>query len=458
MQLRWRRGRDAHAGRTIAASLAMATCSLLRAETGPSVVAEEPRRWLFDTGVLYFGEQDRIQDLSASALIRRLFTGDRRLSLRLVYDTLTGASANGAVPANSPQTFTSASGGKAYTVQPGETPLDPTFMDVRVALDAGWDQPVGASSRAGFGLAVSSETDYLSTGLNARLSRDFNQHNTTLGAGASFEWDSIEPLGGVPVPFGAMGPPREDDDEDESTRLRLASSATLPPPPGPRQMGDVETKRVTDLLLGVTQVFGPRTVGMLNYSYSRSTGYLTDPYKILSVVDPVTGDPVADPNGMYVYLFESRPETRTKHGLYGEVRHHFPRDVVAGSYRFMTDDWGIQSHTFEASYRLQPGRFYVQPHLRWYTQSAADFYERVLFAGDAVPHHASADYRLGKMDAWTAGVKYGLPLDDSREWSVRVEYYAQSGSSPPESQVGSLEGFDLFPDVNSLIVQVGFSF
>jgi len=26
----------------------------------------------------------------------------------------------------------------------------------------------------------------------------------------------------------------------------------------------------------------------LNYSYSDSSGYLTDPYKILSVVDPVT--------------------------------------------------------------------------------------------------------------------------------------------------------------------------
>jgi len=447
----------------------MATCSLLRAETGPSVVTEEPKRWLFDTGVLYFGEQDRIQDLSASAVIRRLFDGDRRLSLRLVYDTLTGSSANGAVPATTPQTFTSASGGKAYTVQPGETPLDPTFSDARIALDASWDQPLGTAWRAGYGLAVSSETDYLSTGLNARLSRDFNQHNTTLSAGLALARDSISPLGGVPAPFGIMGPPSEDEDENESAH-RLARntrssahswslSATIPPPAGTSHVGSDETKTVTDLLLGFTQVFSPRTLGMFNYSYSRSTGYLTDPYKVLSVVDPVTGNPLPDPNGiMNTYLFESRPDTRTKHGFYGEIRHHLSRDVIAGSYRFMTDDWGIQSHTFELNYRWQPGRFYFQPHLRYYMQSAADFYQRVLFAGDQLPQHATADYRLGEMNARTAGIKYGLPLDEYREWSVRVEYYAQSGSSPPGSEVGTLREFDLFPAVDSVILQIGYSF
>ena len=51
-----------------------------------------------------------------------------------------------------------------------------------------------------------------------------------------------------------------------------------------------DSKDVLDLLLGFTQVIGPTTVLRVNYSYSDSSGYLNDPYKILSVVDPLTGD------------------------------------------------------------------------------------------------------------------------------------------------------------------------
>ena len=55
--------------------------------------------------------------------------------------------------------------------------------------------------------------------------------------------------------------------------------------------GGSDSKDVLDLLLGVTQVLWRVDILRVNYSYSDSSGYLTDPYKILSVVDPVTGDP-----------------------------------------------------------------------------------------------------------------------------------------------------------------------
>ena len=49
----------------------------------------------------------------------------------------------------------------------------------------------------------------------------------------------------------------------------------------------------TDALVGVTQILSRRSLVELSYSYGKSDGYLTDPYKLLSVVDPVTGIPVA---------------------------------------------------------------------------------------------------------------------------------------------------------------------
>ena len=77
----------------------------------------------------------------------------------------------------------------------------------------------------------------------------------------------------------------------------------------------------------------------VNYSYSDSSGYLTDPYKILSVVDPVTGDTVerAPASGVLgptgVYRYESRPDSRRKQGLYAELKHDFTGKVLGVSYR-----------------------------------------------------------------------------------------------------------------------------
>jgi hypothetical protein len=214
-----------------------------------------------------------------------------------------------------------------------------------------------------------------------------------------------------------------------------------------------------DLLVGVTQVLGRRTLGQINYSMSRASGYLSDPYKVVSVVDGVTGDPVPYLGGINLYRFESRPDERLKHSLFAQVRHHFSRDFIDASYRFMTDDWGVTSHTVDLRYRWKwHDKAYWQPHLRWYTQTAADFYTFGLIDGAALPANASADYRLGELDAYTVGLKYGRSLSDRREWSVRVEYYSQSGDGSPPQAFGSLTAFDLFPTVDAVIVQGGFTF
>jgi hypothetical protein len=220
--------------------------------------------------------------------------------------------------------------------------------------------------------------------------------------------------------------------------------------------GGSDDKTVADFLIGVTQVLGRNTIGQLNYSLSIADGYLTDPYKLLSVVDRETGELAPGAGGRDLYLFEARPDSRTKHSLYGLWKHALDRDVVDLSYRYMTDDWEIESHTLEARYRWELGSFYLQPHVRYYTQSAAEFYVGALFDDDELPRFASADYRLGELDSYTLGLTYGRPLPDGRQWTVRLEYYNQSGTSPPESAVGSLRDFNLSPSVDALLAEVGF--
>jgi hypothetical protein len=419
----------------IVTALAAATGALLGAPASATAFQDELARWSFDASVLYYDEGDRVRDVSANILVKRLFRRGGQLKGKVSVDALTGASASGATPAGLPQTFTTPSGKSSYVTPAGQTPLDSTFHDTRGAFDVSWLQPAGLRSNFEFGAALSIEYDYFSSGINGRYSHEFNDRNTTLNVGVAVAVDTVSPVGGTPIAFGAM----------------------LPPGDMSNKAGN-DSKNVADFVIGVSQVFGERTIGQLNYSFSRSDGYLTDPYKLISVVDPVTGAPSPGPAGLDLYRFESRPDERTKHSVFAQVRHQFRRDILDASYRFMTDDWGIRSHTVELRYRWRRPSFYVEPHARVYTQTAADFYRTVLFNGDPIPNHASADYRLGEMNGMTLGLKYGHPFGKGMEWGVRAELYRQSGRAPPEFNVGALQSFDLFPTVNALIVQGDFGF
>jgi hypothetical protein len=254
-------------------------------------------------------------------------------------------------------------------------------------------------------------------------------------------------VGGVPLPFSRM-----DDVVDEEVTP-------------PSRSGDNEDKKVLDVLLGVTQVIGRHTLLRLNYSYSDSSGYLTDPYKILSVVDPVTGQPllrtpppgVEGPGG--VYLFERRPDARSKQSVYGELRQDFSGKVLSLGYRYSTDDWQVDSHTLEGRFRFPVGESsYLEPHLRYYTQTAADFYRYSLADGAPLPEFASADARLADLDAYTFGVKYARQTAGGNEWSARLEWYHQTSKAPAETLIGNQPGNVLMPDFDAVILQFGYHF
>jgi hypothetical protein len=424
------------AGR-LASALAAATCALLGGTGGPPALAadEQPTHWRFDSALLLYDEGDRVQDASLNFVAGKLFSNGQGLSLRLGVDALTGASASGAVAALGAQTFTTPSGNASYQTTAGEIPLDPTFLDTRIAVSGTWTRPLGRRSGIDLGLSLSNEYDYFHAGVNSQFRRDFNERNTTLTAGVAVAFDDIDPVGGAPIPLAMMLPTTQ-------TGNKLAG----------------DTKTVLDVLLGVTQVFGQRTIGQLNYSYSDSSGYLTDPYKVLSVVDPISGNPTAGPGSLSLYLFEARPDSRAKHSLFAQVKRQIGNSVLDASYRYMTDDWGIGSHTVDLRYRWRFKSFHLQPHVRYYTQTAADFYRGVLLEGDPLPGYASADYRLSDLKGMTYGIKLGFPTAKGREWSVRVEYYDQSSETPSETQVGVLSSLYVDPTVDALIVQTGFRF
>ncbi len=382
------------------------------------------------SAVMLYKEADRVKVLEGVVNVNHEFSNGKSANFKIVFDTMSGASANGATPASFVQTFTRPSGEGSYQTEIGKTPLDDTFKDGRFALSGGGVLPLNRMTNLSAGLYASSEHDYSSLGLNAAITCDFNKRSTTLALRTSYYHDTISPEGGRPIPLAIMPGIGENQ---------------------PRLQDD-GSKDVMDIGLGWTQVLNRSTIAQLSYTFSKVTGYQTDPYKIVSQVDAVSGNPDN-------YLFENRPEDRARHVVFGKINHHLGRDIVSMSYRFMNDDWGIQSHTVDLTYRWNFSKTkYLRPHFRYYNQGAADFYQRYLVSGEALPESVSADYRLGDMVAYTVGLKHGRTLSNGHNLSFRLEYYLQTGESHPADAVGVLKDYDLYPSVGAIMFQVGYSF
>ncbi len=428
---------------SISVVLATATCTLLGSGLPTPVDAQEEPSWNFNTSVLYYGEdQGRVKDYSVKAIAQRMFVDDRILTMGVTIDGLTGATPSGAITQDVIQTLTRPSGNAVYDVPAGAYPLDDTFLDTRVELTVNWQQPVGNTSLFNIGASASKEYDYTHVGLNAKFATDFNKRNTTLSAGVAIGHDQIDPEGGIPVPYSPML-----DVGDLSNRV------------------GTDTKDILDVVVGVSQVLSRNLVVQANYSYSYSEGYLNDPYRILSIVDGVSGDtiPRTPPAGVegpsHEFVFESRPTERTKHSLYTQAKYYMDGKVLDVSYRYMTDDWEIDSHTVDLRYRWPLGASkYLEPHLRFYSQNEAEFYRLSLIDGATLPANASTDYRLGDFDAITAGIKFGWKTRNDNDMSIRVEWYQQSGSVPANLIIGNQAGRDNYPDLNALIVQFSYRF
>jgi len=201
----------------------------------------------------------------------------------------------------------------------------------------------------------------------------------------------------------------------------------------------------------------------LNYSYSWSRGYLNDPYKVVSVLNthlggmiPMFGPPIGEPVRS---VYENRPDTRNERVAYLVNKVYLSGDVAEFSYRYGSDDWGIRSNTFELRYRWPFGDgYYLQPHLRYYHQTAADFYERALLDFEATPTHVSSDYRLADITGRTIGLELGTVVHGNHTLRMRLERYVQSGKVDTGVLIGVQQDYDSFPDLEAYIAQISYSF
>jgi hypothetical protein len=421
---------------SIREKLSLATCGLLQAV---APIAHAEADWKIDSALMIYSESDgRVNAIEPVINAATELGQDETLNIKLVLDALTGATPNGANPSTAPQTFTSPSGAAMYTADAGADPLDDIFHDSRVAVSSDWSQPIfDHYSRMILGGNISREFDYTSLGASLTLQRDFNQRNTTASIALGLNADTITPVGGTPVPLANM---------------KISDNSS--------KDGSSENKTISDIMFGLTQVINRQTLMQFNLGFSSTSGYQNDPYKIVTIVDDLSGLPIADTLPDRPYVYESRPDSRARQTFFWQTVHHLTEDVINVSYRYYTDDWDIHSHTLDLHYRYElNGGSYLEPHLRYYTQSAAEFFTHGLTASElTTTQFASADYRLGEFNSTTLGLKYAIPLGKNSEFSVRGEIINQVNNDIKLPAGYDQTGLDLAPDLSSIVLQVGYSF
>ena len=403
--------------------LSAAACVLLAAAAPAVARADSGATNQFDATALFYGENQRTKVVEPVARITRLLADGQSFSAQIALDAITGASPTGAMPSTTVQTITSASG-RATTSSVGSLPMN-SFSDFRVATELEWQKPLGRFLTATTGGSFSKEKDYQSLGLSEKVSLELMERLTTITAGISADRDRVEPRGGTTAGLA-----------DPSVIISRNSSP----------------KYVTSGLLGISRILTRRLMVGVDASKTYESGYLTEPYKLVSLLDGQTGEYTGT-------LTERRPTTRNRQSILASSVYHLDDDVAYLSYRRYWDDWGLRSNTFDLKYRSEiADSLFVQPHLRYYNQTAADFFVYGMRNDRPLPEFATSDYRLGPLQSFTIGATVGLNIPDTPgEFTIRAEYIRQWGVGFPQSAIGAQKGVDLFPALDIGSVVLGYS-
>ncbi len=280
--------------------------------------------------------------------------------------------------------------------QPPATPGGPVPLSQLTERRKAWSTEVAHQLPAvnvALGFANSRESDYVSNGWSLNTRTDFNQKNTTLLLG----------LAGT--------------DDDVSIRY----------------LRTVAKKRGLDFVAGVTQLLDPRTSASVNLGFGRSTGYLGDPYRLVEKRIEIL------PGIVLPFDFpENRPDHRSKWTLLGSLNRAVPEwgGALEASYRFYRDTFGTTAHTAEFAWFQSCGaRLTLVPSVRWYDQTAADFYVVTLTGATFTPTYQlnpagpfySADYRLSAFRSYQYGLKAVVDLAANWQLDAAVERYEMHG-------------------------------
>lgn len=296
--------------------------------------------------------------------------------------------------------------------------------DFKLSYD--WDK---ATLNIGGGLSI--ENDYESRFGNVGGRWDFNQKLTSVSAGVSYTNSHTQAL-------------LDHDAYDYYTFENFPLNRNIQ---ANNDGGHVLNGNKEDWAtnLGLTQILNKNALVNINLGYTYSSGFMENPYKAVTFkfIDSTSSlRPDGNYDGHYAVVREQRPNERnqwTENLRY--VQHIDALDAALHvDYRFFHDDWGINAHTFELDWGQPLGNGWtITPRFRYYSQSAADFYQPVFLSKQGLPDvgkldsrtlpsNYSSDHRLSGYGTLSGGVTLSKQFTKGVNFELGFEYYSHAGS------------------------------
>lgn len=256
----------------------------------------------------------------------------------------------------------------------------------------------------------STEWDYRSNFFNLDGTLDLNQKNTTLAAGFGYASDEVWADGG--------------------NQGRVHEKYT-----NGKEIGG--NKDVYQGLLGVTQILDKSSLVQVNLTVGNSSGFLSDPYKSAWVNNVPSTSSFQNHFCTQSVNFsfqnnlcaDTRPGSRTQEAVMARYIHNFEdlnQAALHLDYRFYSDTWNVNSHTFEmAWYQPLPYEIMLAPHVRYYSQRSSFFYETVYNAPTS-DNYYSSDYRLASFGSVAGGLTLNKEIYKRFNLGAGVEWYQRS--------------------------------
>lgn len=237
---------------------------------------------------------------------------------------------------------------------------------------------------------VSTEYDYASVGFGGGHTRLFNEKNTELSASANVYFDRWNPQ----YPIELRGSFFDD---------RISGAGTYNPV---FNEFDNINRNSYSVSLGFSQILSKRLQGSIFLDAVLQNGLLSTPFQRVYF---------ADINDFFIEDFqladdiERLPDNRFKLPIGGRLN-YFLNDtfIIRTYYRFYMDDWGITSHTASVEIPVKlSNSFTLYPTYRYYTQTAADYFNEKEAVLSSQSFYTS-DYDLSGFNAhqYGAGLRY----------------------------------------------------
>lgn len=311
-------------------------------------------------------------------------------------DTFSGATPVLTMPESVAQSMTGASGisdvDNSVTVDNNEKSIQvmtgASTQETRYGIDLGlryFFDDIELTASGG----RSEEPDYLSHAYHVGMNWEFNGKLSSISLGFGQNFDEVEPT---------------------TRSLR-------------------EEKTDHHFELGFSQILTKKTLLLASLNYTYSEGYLSNPYKKV-FIQGVPESTDLQRSGFDNIFFENRPDKRDQWAVTLGYIHYFPeRDSALHiDYRYFTDSWDIDSHTFEmVIYQPLGNGWMLAPRIRYYSQSEAQFHQD-FYTEPRLDNHYSSDYRLAGFGNISGGLKLskewariGL-LTESFQFEVGIEY------------------------------------